>query len=203
MSTAALAAYALALLIATATPGPAMLAVLSTGVGRGPRRALAVVAGVTLGDALLLLLVLAGLAALAAAFGWLFAVIKYGGAAYLVWLGIRMWRAAPEEGLAPAAAGGGLGRDALLGVAVSVGNPKGILFHLSLMPLILDLSQLTPARAAVLVGIVLAVNVAVMGGCALLAGEASRWFRTPKRMRLLNRVAGGTMVGTGALVAAR
>jgi threonine/homoserine/homoserine lactone efflux protein len=48
-----------------------------------------------------------------------------------------------------------------------------------------------------------AVNVVTMGIYAALAGRAARWFRVPRRMRLMNRVAGGTLIGTGALIASR
>lgn len=203
MTLAILAAYAAALLLAAATPGPAMFAVISTGLSRGWRPAAAVGLGVAIGDVLLVSLAMLGLAALAAAFGWVFAVVKYAGAAYLIWLGIRMWRAsaAVQEGTRPAA--GHPLRALGLGAAIAFGNPKAILFHASLMPILIDVAALTLRDAAVVMAIVFAVNIVTMGVYALLAGGASGWFRTPGRLRLLNRLAGGAMVGTGAVIAAR
>ncbi|MDQ8755872.1 LysE family translocator [Sphingosinicella sp. LHD-64] len=203
MTTTAAIAYAVALFIAAATPGPAMLAVLSTGVVRGARPALAMGLGVAIGDVVLVGLAILGLAAAAAAFGWLFAFVKYAGAAWLVWLGIRMWRA-PVQPLGDAAAREHrLSRQLWLGGAIALGNPKAILFHASLMPLLMDVTRLTLADALVIAAIVFAVNLLIMSAYALLAGRAARWLRTPARIRAVNRAAGGTMVGAGALIATR
>lgn len=146
-------------------------------------------------------LALLGLVALAAAFGWVFAVIKYAGAAYLIWLGVKMWRSKPQL-----ANGEETGSDRNfpgfgLGLAVAIGNPKAILFHASLMPLILDVTALTMSAAIIILGIILAINLTVMTGYAALSGGASRWFRTPARLRWLNRVSGGAIVGTGVAIA--
>lgn len=203
MTTAALLAYALALLVAVATPGPAVLAVVATGVAKGARPALALGLGVAAGDIALVALALLGLAAAATAFGWAFSLVKYAGAAWLIWLGIRMWRAPIR---APAAGQEGDGRalrHAGLGAAIALGNPKAILFHASLMPLLIDMARLTLAGAGLIIAIVAIVNLVAMSGLALLAGGAARWLRTPERIRLVNRVGGATMIGTGALIAAR
>jgi threonine/homoserine/homoserine lactone efflux protein len=177
-----------------------MLAVIGRGLSDGPRPALLVASGVAVADVLLGTAALLGLAALMAAFSWLFAVVKYAGAAYLVWLGIRMWRA-PIDLEAKAPPGGR--RDFLLGMAVALSNPKAILFHASLMPLIIDLRLLDVDSGVAILAIILSVNFVVMSAYALLSGRGSAWFRTPRRMRLLNVVGGGSMVGAGAVVAAR
>ncbi len=90
MTLAAFLAYCTAVTIAAATPGPAMFAVISTGIARGFAPAFLTGVGVALADAVLVILALLGLVALVQAFEWLFLVLKYAGAAYLVWLGIRM-----------------------------------------------------------------------------------------------------------------
>ncbi|MBP0651722.1 LysE family transporter, partial [Mycobacterium tuberculosis] len=79
-----LLAYALALFVAAVTPGPAMFAVISSGVGRGTPSALAFALGVAIGDTALVSLALVGLTVVAQTFGWLFVAIKYGGALYLI-----------------------------------------------------------------------------------------------------------------------
>ncbi|MCB8822069.1 LysE family translocator [Microvirga rosea] len=203
MTTTALIAYVAALFLAAATPGPAMFAVISTGLTRGARSGVAVGLGSAAGDMALVSLALVGLAALAAAFGWVFAVVKYAGAAYLIWIGIKMWRKAAEALQDAPARPGGRFRSAVLGAAIAFGNPKAILFHASLMPLLLDISALRASDIAVVLAAVCFVNVATMSFYAALAGRASQWFRTPARMRWVGRVAGGAMVGTGALIATR
>ena len=200
MSITSLLAYALALTLAAATPGPAMLAVVGRGLSSGARPALMMAGGVAVADVLLGAFALLGLAALMAAFSWLFAVVKYVGAAYLVWLGIRMWRAPLRL---KAASNNHKRRDVLLGMAIALSNPKAILFHASLMPLLIDLRLLDGRSAIAILAIILAVNLIVMSAYALVAGRGSTWFRTPSRMRWLNRVGGGSMIGAGAIVAAR
>ncbi|MBP0575625.1 hypothetical protein J8J27_33395, partial [Mycobacterium tuberculosis] len=80
-----------------------------------------------------------------------------------------------------------LSRQVLAGVAVACGNPKALLFHASLMPLILDIRHLTAVDLAAVLLIVPAVNLAAMGGYAVLSGAAARWFRSTAATRLLNR----------------
>ncbi len=201
MTLATFLAYCTAITIAAATPGPAMFAVISTGIARGFAPAFLIGAGVALADAVLVILALLGLVALVQTFEWLFLVLKYAGAAYLVWLGIRMWRSPSTVG--DTTAGAGRTRPFLLGASIGLGNPKAILFHASIMPLILDLDTLTPPDGAVVIAVVIGVNLAVMGIYAGLSTGAARFFGTERRLRAVNRVAGGAMIGAGALIASR
>jgi threonine/homoserine/homoserine lactone efflux protein len=203
MTATAMIAYAAALLVAVATPGPAMFGVISTGLARGVSTAVAVGLGIALGDILLVSVALLGLGTIAATFGWVFTTVKFAGAAYLIWIGIKMWRSTPElTNLKPTQSRHPL-RNVGLGAAMALGNPKAILFHASLMPLLLDLGALTILDAGVVLGIVFMVNTVTMGVYGLLSGQASSWLRTPGRVRWMNRIAGSAMIGTGALIASR
>ncbi len=203
MSLAALIAYALAHLVASAMPGPAMLTVISSGIGRGTRSALACALGIAVADVALVSVVLVGLTAIAQTFGWLFVALKYAGALYLVLLGYRMWRSAgkPVGDLPQAQAR--LSRQFLVGAAIAFGNPKALLFYASLMPLLLDIHRLRPLDYAVILAIALTNNLIAMGGYAVLSGAAARWFRSTRAARLMNRVAGSVMIGSGVLIATR
>jgi threonine/homoserine/homoserine lactone efflux protein len=203
MTPTAFLAYCAAVTLAAATPGPAMFAVITNGVSRGFLRAFMAGVGVAAGDAVLVTLALLGLVALAQTFEWMFLLLKYAGAAYLIFLGIRMWRASVTQSNDPRTAEAKLSRSFFLGASIALGNPKAILFHASIMPLILDLDTLTFVDGMLVVATVISVNIVTMGVYAALAGRASGWFRTPKRMRLMNRFAGSAMIGTGALIAAR
>ncbi|MFB9979403.1 LysE family translocator [Mesorhizobium kowhaii] len=203
MTPTAFLAYCAAITLAAATPGPAMFAVITNGVSRGFLRAFMAGVGVAAGDAVLVTLALLGLVALAQTFEWVFLLLKYAGAAYLVFLGIRMWRAAATQPDEPQASQARLSRSFFLGASIALGNPKAILFHASIMPLILNLNTMTLADGLLVVAVVISVNILTMGIYAALAGRASGWFRTPRRMRLMNRFAGSAMIGTGALIAAR
>ncbi|QND60695.1 LysE family translocator [Mesorhizobium huakuii] len=203
MTPTAFLAYCVAVTLAAATPGPAMFAVITNGVSRGFLRAFMAGVGVAAGDAVLVTLALLGLVALAQTFEWIFLLLKYAGAAYLIFLGIRMWRASTAQSNESRTAEARLSRSFFLGASIALGNPKAILFHASIMPLILNLDTLTFVDGLLVVATVISVNILTMGVYAALAGRASGWFRTPKRMRLMNRFAGSAMIGTGALIAAR
>jgi threonine/homoserine/homoserine lactone efflux protein len=199
MTSASLLAYALALLLAVATPGPAMISVTGTGLSQGPKPALVMAAGIAIADCILGALALLGLATLMATFFWLVTIIKYAGAAYLIWLGIRMWRA-------PAAfstRANGSKRHFLLGMTVGLSNPKAILFHASMMPVIIDLRLLDRQSGTAVLAIIFCANLLGMGAYAILAGNGSRWFCTAGRLAWLNRVGSGSMLGAGALIVVR
>ncbi|AZN99773.1 LysE family translocator [Mesorhizobium sp. M9A.F.Ca.ET.002.03.1.2] len=203
MTLTAFLAYCAAITLAAATPGPAMFAVITNGISRGFVRAFMAGIGIAAGDAVLVTLALLGLVALAQTFEWVFLALKYAGAAYLVFLGIRMWRSATAQPDGLQAVQPRLSRSFFLGASIALGNPKAILFHASIMPLILDLDTMTVADGLLVVAVVISVNILTMGVYAALAGRASGWFRTPRRVHLMNRFAGGAMIGTGALIAAR
>lgn len=203
MDITAFIAYCLALLLAVATPGPAMFAVITTGISRGTFSALVVGLGVALSDVVLVGIALAGLVAIAQSFSWLFTVIKYAGAGYLIFLGYRMWMAGSRFEAGSTVQPVSAARQFGLGTAIAFGNPKAILFHASLMPLILDVGTLSAFDIAVIMMAVFGVNSLTMGTYAVLAGASSRWFRSAGAMRALNRTAGGAMIGTGVFVAVR
>ncbi|MBZ9768945.1 LysE family translocator [Mesorhizobium sp. CA6] len=203
MTVTAFLAYCVAISLAAATPGPAMFAVITNGLSRGFLRAFIAGMGVAAGDAVLVTLALLGLVALAQTFEWIFLLLKYAGAAYLVFLGIRMWRAVAQKPDDSRQTQARLSRSFFLGASIALGNPKAILFHASIMPLILNLDTMTFADGLLVVLVVVSVNIVTMGLYAAMAGRAAGWFKTPKRMRLMNRLAGGAMIGTSALIAAR
>ena len=203
MSVTAFVAYAIAVFVAAMTPGPTVFALIASGVSRGTRSALAFALGVAAGDMALISIVLVGLTVVAQTFGWLFFVLKYAGAVYLVVLGYRMWRAAGKSVGAVPSPERGLSRQFVVGAAVAFGNPKALLFHASLMPLLLDIHRLQPLDYAVVLAIVLTIDLVTMGGYAILSGTAGRWFRTTRAARLMNRTAGSVMIGSGVLIATR
>ena len=193
-------AYLAALLIAVASPGPAMIAVVATAAKGGTRSGMAAGLGVALADVLLVGAALAGLATLMLAFEPALLAVKLLGGAYLIWIGIRMWRAPILDDSAILAKGG---RPLATGFAVGLSNPKAILFHASLMPLVIDLARVDAIVALVLAATVAIVNLIVMSGFALVAGRGRNALRSPKGQRILNRTAGGAMVGAGTVVLAR
>lgn len=198
MTDGAIFAYALALAVSVASPGPAMLFIVGRSLALGARPAISAAFGIAFADVMLGGLALLGLAALMGAFSWLLTIVKYAGALYLLYLAIRMWRSTAE--VAPANQGAAK-RSMLLGMAVGLGNPKAILFHASLMPLIIDLGVVDLAGAAAILATIFLVTVFVMGSYAGLAG--CDWFRKPSRLKWMKRAGAGSMLGAGAAIAAR
>jgi threonine/homoserine/homoserine lactone efflux protein len=204
MHLSVLAAFTAALAIAVALPGPGIFAVVSCALGRGLRAALALIAGIIIGDLIYFYLAVTGLAALARSMGEFFIIVKFAGAAYLVWLGLKLWReqpAAPSAAEMPPAPGDR--RNLIAGFLVTIGNPKTIAFYAGLLPTFIDLEQLSAGDALAMGGIVVLVVGLIPAAYALAAASSRRFFRSPARLRLLNRTAGTMLIGSGVTVATR
>jgi threonine/homoserine/homoserine lactone efflux protein len=193
-------AFSLAAAVLLAVPGPTILLVTGFAIRYGTRAALGTVAGVVAGDALAMTLSLAGVGALLAASAEAFTVLKLLGAFYLVWLGIRQWRAAvPVHGLEPATvARPDLARQAFVVTAL---NPKSIAFFVAFMPQFVTpsmpvLPQLLAMGTTFLV--LAGLNVALY---AVLAGQMRAGLRDARRLVWANRVGGSFLIGAGLLTA--
>jgi threonine/homoserine/homoserine lactone efflux protein len=193
----AFCAAAIAMLI---IPGPTILLVIGQSLGGGARNALPLVAGVALGDLTAMTLSLAGLGAILATSATLFTALKWAGAAYLIWLGARMWRAPVEAtAAAPLPAGRAL-RQAWLVTAL---NPKGIVFFVAFVPQFIDPARGFATQAALLVATFVTLAAANAAIYAALAGRLSGAVRRPSVRRALNRLGGGVLMGAGLAVALR
>lgn len=183
------------LFVLALVPGPGFAVVIATAIARGFKPAAVMALGNALGDVVFLLFAISGLVLLAQALGGLFVVVKFAGAAYLIWLGIRLWRSAPLAIQIEAnPTGGNLWRGFFTGLAISLGNPKVIAFYLGFLPAFLDLQRLTLADTAI-AGV-------LMGYARLIA--ASRGFLTrPYWSRSVKRGSGVAMIGAGVALATR
>jgi threonine/homoserine/homoserine lactone efflux protein len=204
MDIASLILFATALFVAAATPGPGIAAIVARVLGRGPRGAVAFTAGVAIGDVVWLSVAVLGLAAVAQTFHGLFLVIKYAGCAYLAWLGWKLWTAPvvarADENALPQEGGVRL---FLAGLAVTLGNPKVVVFYLALLPTLVDLKRVTVLGFAELAGVTLAVLGLVFSAYIVLAARARLLFTSPRAMRAVNKTTGAVMVGAAAAIAAR
>jgi threonine/homoserine/homoserine lactone efflux protein len=184
-----------------AIPGPTVLLVISYALGHGRRSASSTVAGVALGDFTAMTTSMLGLGALLATSAELFTVLKWVGAGYLVFLGVKLWRAPVADAVAvtPTARPG---RMFLHAFAVTALNPKSIVFFIAFLPQFLDstapvLPQLVIFEASFLV--LATVNALTY---ALLASAARRTIRKPHVQRAVNRTGGSLLIGAGALAVA-
>jgi threonine/homoserine/homoserine lactone efflux protein len=192
-------AFVAATVVMLAIPGPTILLVIGQSLGAGRRAALPLVAGVALGDLTAMTLSLAGLGALLAASATLFTVLKYAGAAYLVWLGLRLWRAKVDDGAAAPVSARRAFRDAYVVTAL---NPKGIAFFVAFVPLFVDAAHPFAPQAAVLVATFVTLAAINAGIYALLAARLSGAVGRPGVRRAFNRAGGALLMGAGIATAA-
>lgn len=199
-----LLAFSVAMIVLSATPGPGCAMVIARALSHGFGSGLAAVLGLVLGDILYLVLAVAGLSALASLMGELFLIVKILGAAYLIWLGVKCWRAPTRSGEPqPSSDHRGLWRSFGLGFFVTLGNVKVVLFYVAFVPTFVEVAALSVWDIALLGAVVALVLLMVLGVYAFLAARAGRLFRSERAQRRLNRVSGGLLIGAGVAVATR
>jgi threonine/homoserine/homoserine lactone efflux protein len=197
------AAFAAAFFFLAVSPGPGLAAILSRSLGGGMLAGLAVTAGLVVGDAIFLGAAMIGLSAIATAMGPLFAVVKYAGAAYLIWLGVQAFRSASKPVEFEAQTAGTLWKDVALGLMVTLGNPKPILFYGALLPTFLDLSKATVSDFIVMMSVVFGVSFVVYSGYMLMIERAKRLIASTRTVKRLNQVTGVMLIGSGVAIASR
>jgi threonine/homoserine/homoserine lactone efflux protein len=204
MEIAGLVVFASALLVAAASPGSGIAALMARVIGRGVEGAGAFAAGLIFGDLVWLGVAVLGLAVLAQTFQEVLVVIKYAGAAYLLYLGYRMWTAPAEpREISADRRPEGVVRLFLAGLAVTLGNPKVVAFYLALLPNLLDLARVGLLGYFELAGISVFILTLVFAVYVFAAARARELFRSVRAQRILNRTGGGLMAGAAVAVAAR
>lgn len=204
MTYTAFLAYSLALAIAAAIPGPGIAALVGRALGTGTRRTLPMLAGLATGDVIYLALAVAGLAFVAHTFSDIFFAIKIAGAAYLLWLAYRFWTSGIEVQEVRRSAGHRDGLAAFLGgLAVTLGNPKTIVFYMAIVPAVMDLRQVDAAAFGILAVLTYMILFVVLMPYVVLADRARAAFKSPKALRRLNRSAAAAMSGTAAWIVAK
>ena len=192
--------YAIALTIAAALPGPGVIAIVARALGAGLRPALPMVCGLVVGDVIYLSAAIAGLAYIASAFGTAFLIIKYLGAAYLIWLAIGLWRADTSTPTVSVGQGGGA---FFAGLLVTLGNPKTMVFYLALLPTLIDMTAITMADFSLLVAVTALVLMATLIPYAAAAGRARTMLRTPSALKTINRIAASFLGGAATAIVVR
>lgn len=195
MSSAFPTVFLATVFVASITPGPSMLLALDHGVRHGPRRALATALGNVAATALQCGVSLAGLGALLSRSAVVFAALRYAGAAYLVYCGLRMLLAGADgPGAAAERPGRGLFLQAFL---VTLGNPKAVVFFTALFPQFIDRS-LTLGRGAFMLAAVLAITFLCMMTYSAAGGRIRALLARRRARRALNAAFGVSFVGLGA-----
>lgn len=200
-------AFCLASAIVLAIPGPTILLVISYALGHGRKVAGATVAGVTLGDFTAMTASMLGLGALLMTSATIFTILKWIGAAYLVYLGIKLWRApvgAPGETEAgvPIRTAERPFRIFLHSYVVTALNPKSIIFFVAFLPQFVDVGRPIVPQLAIFEATFLVLATLNAAAYALLASLARQQIRRPSVMRIVNRTGGSLMIGAGLMAAA-
>ncbi|WP_424978063.1 LysE family translocator [Leisingera sp. S232] len=184
-------------------PGPTVLLVLSYALSKGRQVAVASALGVALGDFIAMSASLAGLGALVMASATLFSVLKWAGAAYLVWLGVKLWRSAPQAAIEQFAPDSGIRARGVFGhaAAVTALNPKSIAFFIAFVPQFIRPDAGLAPQFAVLIATFVGLAALNALAYALLADRLRKWIAQPAAAAAVTRTGGLALIGMGAATA--
>lgn len=194
--------FALASAIVIIIPGPTVLLVVSYALGHGRRYALATTAGVALGDLTSMTASMFGLGALLAASADWFTALKWVGAVYLVYLGVKLWRTPVDAGEAPDVSETRTSRVIAHAYAVTALNPKSIVFFVAFVPQFMDPHASAWPQVAVLEATFVVLATLNAFGYAMLASRARRAIRNTSVQRAVNRTGGSLLMCAGVLAVA-
>ena len=203
MEPIALAIFAFALILNAGTPGPSIAALVSRVITRGWTDVAPFVAAMWLGEVIWLTLVMTGLSALAETFHTAFIILKYAGVAYLLWLAFRMWTqpvSTDGEALPDTRSGWSM---FATGMALTLGNPKIMVFYLALLPTLIDLSSATVSLWALVASVTVGSLALVDFAWIAAAHHARRFLKTPRAVQVANRVGATSLGGAAVVIASR
>ena len=195
--------FATVIAVANATPGPTILTLVARVLSLGPTRNVGFAIGLVVGDVLWLAAAVFGMAALAREAHEVMAMMKYLGAAYLLYLAYKMW-IAPVVQPVPAASNRRLKLGSVMGgIAMAISNPKTMLFYLALLPNLLPLASISAISFAELSLLLIVVYSAVLTIYIVSIGYARAKIASPRTLRCANRGSAIVMTGAAAIVATR
>ncbi len=204
MSISSLLLFAAVYFAAVATPGPGVAALVARVLAHGLAGVAPFVAGYVVGDLIWLTIAATGLAVLAHEFAGLFIALKFAGAAYLLYVAWGMARSPATRGAGAPPLRAAQGWRAFSGsLSLTLGNPKVIVFFLSIMPLVVDLDAMTPAISIEIAATSVVVLSATLAAYALAANRAREMLRSTRAMRLVHRAGAAIMAGAALAIATR
>lgn len=203
MTLSSLLIFAAALVVAAGSPGPSIAALVARVIAGGVRGVFPFLLAMWIGEAVWLSFAVFGLAVVAQTFHLAFVVLKWAGVAYLAWLAWKMWTAPAVTGEGALPVADSPLRLFFAGMAVTLGNPKIMVFYLALLPTLVDLASVTVLGWAELVATMALVLVVVDLAWVGAAVQARRMLKSPRAVRIANRVSATAMAGAAAAIAAR
>jgi threonine/homoserine/homoserine lactone efflux protein len=203
MDISSLLLFAGVLAVAAGSPGPSIAALVARVLTRGTRDVLPFMVAMWVGEAMWLALAVLGLSVIAETFHLLFTVIKYLGVAYLLFLAWKMWRAPVSESESDLPRDSSPLRLFFAGMAVTLGNPKIMVFYMALLPTLLDLRHVSTVAWLELTATMIVVIMAVDLTWVTVAGQARRLLRSARAMRAANRTSAAVMAGAAVAIVAK
>jgi len=185
------------------SPGAGAVAAMSAGLNHGFLRGYMMTIGLVLGILVQVAVVGLGLGALIAASSLAYALVKWLGVAYLVFLGIKQWRAPAVTMVSEVASGEVVSRRQLIlrGLAINTANPKTTVFLLAVVPQFLDLGHALAPQYAIIGATIAFTDLVVMAGYTALAAKVLRLLTSARQIRAMNRAFGSLFVAAGLLLA--
>ena len=197
LSLASIMALLGTMIVLAAIPSVSVLAVAARAAAFGFTHGMFTAIGIVAADIIFILVAVYGLALVAELMGEQFKLIKYIGGAYLIWLGISLWRADAKAHKSDTVKQSSWSSSFLSGFLITLGDQKAILFYLGFFPAFIDLSQMTPADTLI---IIISAAVSVGGAkliYAYLADRASLIFKNTRAIRGINILAACVMIAVG------
>jgi threonine/homoserine/homoserine lactone efflux protein len=204
VSLSSLLLFAAVYFAAVATPGPGIAALVGRVMAHGLKGVAPFIAGFAVGDLIWLTLASTGLSALAREFAGVIVALKFAGAAYLLHVawGLARSPAQFEPGAPPPSVTTGW-RAFLAALSLTLGNPKVIVFFLSILPLALYVGQLDPRNLVVVGGLAVFILTGVLSCYALAANRIRGWFADTKAAKWIRRATAGVMAGVAVAIVTR
>ena len=202
MDISSLLIFAVALLLNAGSPGPSIVALVSRVLARGAGDVLPFVAAMWIGEIVWLTAAVLGLSALAATFHLGFVVLKYLGVTYLIYLSWKIWNQ-PIDSASELPKKSSAVAMFLSGLALTLGNPKIMVFYLALLPMFFDLTEVTVADWTIFSLVTLVVLAAIDLSYIALASRARFVLRASRIVRIVNRTSAAMMGGAAVAIATR
>jgi len=204
MQTTTLILFASALIISAGSPGPSIAALISRVLACGWKDVVPFVAAMWIGEAIWLSFAVAGLASMAETYYTAFLILKYAGVAYLLYLGWQMWHIKTDEKNSVAI------EDPqrpfkmfLTGMAVTLGNPKIMVFYLALLPSILDMRDISMTGWIEMTATMFLVLACIDIAYIVLAAKTRLLLKKPQIVRMVNRISATVMGSAAVFIASR
>jgi len=191
------------LVVLAVIPGPGVFTVVSRSMASGFLHGLAAVVGIVFGDYIFIVLSLYGLSTLASTMGGFFAFIKYAGAIYLIWLGVKLLLVKHNSVDVKPVVELSFLSNFVAGLITTLSNPKAILFYVSFFPAFVNVQNVTIVQVLQLLFVATIAVGSVISAYAYTASKASLIFKSSKANNTLNVAAGSIMIGSGVLLATK